>query len=52
MNSESTTKAESNPPETPRSQAERAEETLESTELPFYIVPRPPIPGKTAWSIA
>jgi len=40
------------PSETPRSPAEHTEDTVESTEFPFYIVPSPPIPGKTAWSIA
>lgn len=24
----------------------------ESGEYPFYIVPAPPVPGKTGWSIA
>ncbi|BBA37443.1 hypothetical protein sS8_5526 [Methylocaldum marinum] len=52
MNSESTTKVESNPTEISRSQVEHTEETAKSDEYPFYIVPRPPIPGKTAWSIA
>lgn len=22
-----------------------------ATEYPFYIVPRPPVPGKTVWSV-
>lgn len=53
MSSESTAKvAESDLSETPRPPAERAEETVESNEFPFYIIPPPPIPGKTAWSIA
>jgi hypothetical protein len=52
MNSETTPKVESDQSETPRSPTEQSEETIESTEFPFYIVPPPPIPGKTAWSIA
>jgi hypothetical protein len=51
MNSESTPKVDSDQSETLRSPTERSEETIESTEFPFYIVPPPPIPGKTAWSI-
>jgi hypothetical protein len=52
MNSETTPKVESDQTEMPRSPTEQSEETIESTEFPFYIVPPPPIPGKTAWSIA
>ncbi len=29
-----------------------SEEQTYTGELPFYIIPDPPIPGKTAWSIA
>jgi hypothetical protein len=52
MNSESTAKIDSNPTDISRSEAEHTEERAESDDYPFYIVPRPPIPGKTAWSIA
>lgn len=31
---------------------EPSEERTGTGELPFYIIPGPPIPGKTAWSIA
>jgi hypothetical protein len=40
------------PSETSSSPVEHTGDTVESTEFPFYIVPSPPIPGKTAWSIA
>ncbi len=28
-----------------------SEERTDTGDLPFYIIPAPPIPGKTAWSI-
>jgi len=52
MNSESIAKPESDSSEIPQPPAARVEETTNSNELPFYIVPEPPIPGKTSWSIA
>ena len=35
-----------------RPSAQPSEERTNTGEMPFYIVPEPPIPGKTAWSIA
>ena len=35
-----------------RQSAAPAEALASTSEPPFYIVPAPPVPGKTGWSIA
>ncbi len=52
MNNELTADVASDLTELTHPSASSGEERTDARELPFYIVPAPPIPGKTAWSIA
>ncbi|MBS1211635.1 MAG: hypothetical protein H6R26_251 [Proteobacteria bacterium] len=50
MNKELNAEVLSDPPETPVMSMEVESSEPHVTEYPFYIVPRPPMPGKTSWS--
>jgi hypothetical protein len=50
MNKELIAEVISDLPETPVTSDETESIDSEMTEYPFYIVPRPPMPGRTSWS--
>jgi len=52
MNKEFIAEVVSDLAEPTHSSIEPSEEQTNTGELPFYIIPAPPIPGKTAWSSA
>ncbi len=52
MNNESIAEVMSDLAELTRPSTKLSEERTDTDELPFYVIPAPPIPGKTAWSIA
>ncbi len=39
------------PQDLPEEKAAADENTAEGEDYPFYILPPPPIPGQTSWSI-